>query len=165
MRSAAPDRPARPLKVTRGAWESSIRTVASSLKSSRGMETLKCRNWRVGDDFADIAAQDGSIVKYLGQMLVFTFLSPKLVRAILEGRQPRALITNWIRRREPSVFSAERDRISEHSRYTFGYLQNAVCDCWPSGPSLGPLSPSADVTTPANSLKDRTNSAPVKINC
>ncbi|MBT8416373.1 MAG: recombinase family protein, partial [Silicimonas sp.] len=53
-----------------------------------------------GDCLWTIAARDNITVKYLGQMLAFAFLSPKLVRAILEGRQPLALTTNWIRRHD-----------------------------------------------------------------
>ena len=64
-----------------------------------------------GEDLATIAARDGITVKYLGQMLVFAFLSPKLVRAILQGRQPPALTTNWIRRHGLPASWAEQDRI------------------------------------------------------
>lgn len=63
------------------------------------------------EDLATIAARDGFTVKYLGQMLVFAFLSPRLVRAILVGRQPPALTTNWIRRRGLPASWAEQDRI------------------------------------------------------
>jgi len=71
--------------------------------------------WRValcnGDELATIAARDGISVKYLGQMLSFAFLSPKLVRAILDGRQPPALTTNWIRRHDFPASWAEQDSI------------------------------------------------------
>ena len=75
----------------------------------------RAEQWRAalssGDDLATIAARDGITVKYLGQMLPFAFLSPKLIRAILEGRQPPALTTNWIRRRGLPVSWADQDRI------------------------------------------------------
>ncbi len=75
----------------------------------------RAEQWRAalckGDDPAAIAARDGITVKYLGQMLAFSFLSPKLVRAILEGRQPPALTTNWIRRRGLPASWAEQERI------------------------------------------------------
>ena len=75
----------------------------------------RAEQWRAalckGDYLAVIAARDGITVKYLGQMLPFGFLSPKLVRAILEGRQPPALTTNWIRRRGLPASWAEQERI------------------------------------------------------
>ena len=64
-----------------------------------------------GDALAAIAARDGLSVKYLGEMLGFAFLSPKLVRAILDGRQPPALTTNWIRRRGLPMSWAEQDHM------------------------------------------------------
>ena len=64
-----------------------------------------------GDDLAVIALREGITVKYLGQMLSFAFLSPKLVRAILDGRQPPALTTNWIRRHDFPASWAEQDCI------------------------------------------------------
>ena len=64
-----------------------------------------------GEDLATIAARDGITVKYLGQMLVFAFPSPKLVRAILQGRQPPELTTNWIRRHGFPACWTEQDRI------------------------------------------------------
>ena len=64
-----------------------------------------------GDDLASIAARDGITVKYLGEMLPFAFLAPKLVRAILEGRQPSALTTNWLRRHGLPMSWAEQERI------------------------------------------------------
>ena len=71
--------------------------------------------WRIalcqGDDLTTIAAHDGVTVKYLGEMLPFAFLSPKLVRAILEGRQPSVLTTNWLRRRGLPMSWAEQERI------------------------------------------------------
>jgi len=73
------------------------------------------KHWRAvlcqGGGLAVIAAQDGITVKYVGQMLRVAVLSPKLVRAILEGRQPSALTTNWIRRRRLPASRAEQDRI------------------------------------------------------
>lgn len=80
--------------------------IANVARASAWREAL-CK----GDGLANIAARDGITVKYLGQMLVFAFLSPKLVRAILEGRQPPALTTNWIRRHEMPASWAEQDRI------------------------------------------------------
>ena len=75
----------------------------------------RAEQWRMalykGDDLATIAARDGVPVKYLGQMLPFAFLSPKLVRSILEGRQPSAMTTNWIRRRGLPASWVEQDRI------------------------------------------------------
>ena len=78
----------------------------------------RAERWRTalcnGDDLTTIADREGITVKYLGEMLPFAFLSPKLVRAILEGRQPPALTTNWLRRHglpmswaEPELFRAE----------------------------------------------------------
>ena len=71
--------------------------------------------WRValcnGNSLTTIAARDGITEKYLGQMLCFAFLSPKLVRAILDGRQPPELTTNWLRRHGLPMFWAEQDRI------------------------------------------------------
>ena len=64
-----------------------------------------------GDGLTTIAARDGVTVKYLGEMLPFAFLSPKLVRTILDGRQPSALTTNWIRRHGLPMSWAEQDRI------------------------------------------------------
>jgi len=76
----------------------------------------RAAQWRValcsGDDLACIAARDGISIKYLGQMLSFAFLSPKLVRAILDGRQPPALTTNWLRRHGLPTSWAEQDRIT-----------------------------------------------------
>lgn len=75
----------------------------------------RAEQWRAalceGEDLASIAARDGITVNYLGEMLPFAFLSPKLVRAILEGRQPPALTTNWIRRHNLPASWAEQDRI------------------------------------------------------
>ena len=71
--------------------------------------------WRTalcnGDDLKAIADREGITVKYLGEMLPFAFLSPKLVRAILEGRQPSALTTNWLRRHGLPSSWAEQERI------------------------------------------------------
>ncbi len=71
--------------------------------------------WRealcMGEDLATIAARDGIAVNYLGAMLNFAFLSPKLVRLICEGRQPPILTTNWIRRHGLPVSWAEQDHI------------------------------------------------------
>ncbi|SMX25897.1 hypothetical protein BOA8489_04042 [Boseongicola aestuarii] len=50
-------------------------------------------------------------VKYLSEMLRFAFVSPKLVRSILEGNQPPALTTNWLRRHDLPASWAEQDRI------------------------------------------------------
>ncbi len=76
----------------------------------------RAEQWRIaicnGVDLATIATRDGITVKYLGQMLTFAFLSPKLVRAILNGSQPPALTTNWIRRRGLPASWAEQDRIA-----------------------------------------------------
>ena len=62
----------------------------------------RAEQWRTalcnGDYLTTIAVRDGITGKYLGEMLAFAFLSPKLVRAILEGRQPLVLTTNWLRR-------------------------------------------------------------------
>jgi DNA invertase Pin-like site-specific DNA recombinase len=69
---------------------------------------------RNGDDLSTIGARDGITVKYLSQMLAFAFLSPKLVCAILEGRQPTALTTNWIRRHDLPASWAEQDRTFAH---------------------------------------------------
>ncbi len=63
-----------------------------------------------GEDLATIAARDDISVNYLGQMLSFAFLSPKLVRAILDGRQPPAL-TKLDRRHDLPASWAEQDRI------------------------------------------------------
>ena len=75
----------------------------------------RAEQWRTalcnGDDLATIAARDGITEKYLGQMLCFAFLYPKLVRAILEGRQPPALTTNWVRRHGLPLSWADQDRI------------------------------------------------------
>ena len=75
----------------------------------------RAEQWRTalcnGDDLATIAARDGITVKYLGEMLPFAFLAPKLVRAILEGRQPSALTTNWLRRHGLPMSWAEQERI------------------------------------------------------
>ena len=78
----------------------------------------RAEQWRTalcnGDDLATIAARDGITEKYLGQMLCFAFLSPKLVRAVLEGRQPPTLTTNWVRRHGLPLSWAEQDRIVAH---------------------------------------------------
>jgi hypothetical protein len=75
----------------------------------------RAEQWRAalrnGDGLTTIAARDGITEKYLGQMLCFAFLSPKLVRAILDGRQPPALTTNWLRRHGLPLSWAEQDRI------------------------------------------------------
>ena len=75
----------------------------------------RAEQWRAallnGDDLATIAAREGITVKYLGEMLPFAFLSPKLVRAILEGHQPSGLTTNWLRRHGLPASWAEQDRI------------------------------------------------------
>ena len=75
----------------------------------------RAEQWRAalcnGDELATIAARDGITVKYLGEMLPFAFVSPKLVRAILEGRQPPALTTNWIRRHGLPLSWAEQDHV------------------------------------------------------
>ena len=80
--------------------------IANVARASAWREAL-CN----GDDHATIAARDGITVMYLGQMLPFAFLSPKLVRAILEGRQPPELTTNWIRRHNLPASWAEQDCI------------------------------------------------------
>ena len=78
----------------------------------------RAEQWRAalcqGEDLATIAARDGITVNYLGEMLAFAFLSPKLIRAILEGRQPPALTTNWIRRHGLPACWAEQNRILAH---------------------------------------------------
>ena len=75
----------------------------------------RAEQWRAalcqGEDLATIAARDGITVNYLGEMLSFAFLSPKIVRAILEGRQPAVLTTNWIRRHNLPASWDEQDRI------------------------------------------------------
>ena len=75
----------------------------------------RAEQWRMalcnGDDLTTIAARDGITVKYLGEMLPFAFLSPKLVRVTLEGRQPSALTTNWLRRHVLPSSWAEQERI------------------------------------------------------
>lgn len=65
-----------------------------------------------GDSLSIIATRDGINEQYLGQMFAFAFLSPKLVRAILEGCQPPALTTNWMRRHGLPSSWAEQDRIA-----------------------------------------------------
>ena len=80
--------------------------IANVAKAVLWREAL-CR----GDELATIAAHNGITVNYLGAMLPFAFLSPKLVRAILQGRQPPALTTNWIRRHGLPASWAEQDRI------------------------------------------------------
>ena len=80
--------------------------IANVAKAALWREAL-CR----GDELATIAAREGITVNYLGAMLPFAFLSPKLVRAILEGRQPPALTTNWIRRHSLPASWADQDRI------------------------------------------------------
>ncbi|MEP0565392.1 MAG: hypothetical protein ABJC64_13375, partial [Paracoccaceae bacterium] len=130
-----PDTLAETLKVTK----ESIRPEALSLQlpytqRRRGVETrlvigaaqparddilianiARASGWREalrkGDSLSTIAARDNITERYLGQMLAFAFLSPKLVRAILEGRQPSALTTNWIRRRNLPASWADQDRI------------------------------------------------------
>ena len=47
----------------------------------------------------------------MDKFAAFAFLSPKLVRAILEGRQPPELTTNWIRRHNLPASWAEQDCI------------------------------------------------------
>ena len=83
--------------------------------SSKIANVARAEQWRAtlcsGADLATIAARDGITAKYLGEMLAFALLSPKLVRAILEGRQPPALTTNWIRRHGLPLCWAEQDRI------------------------------------------------------
>ena len=78
----------------------------------------RAEQWRAaickGDDLATIAARDGITVNYLGAMLSFALLSPKLVRLILDGRQPTVLTTNWIRRHGLPASWAEQDRILAH---------------------------------------------------
>ena len=75
----------------------------------------RAEQWRLalrnGDSLATIAARDGMPVKYLGEMLRFAFVSPKLVRSILEGNQPPALTTNWLRRHDLPASWVEQDRI------------------------------------------------------
>lgn len=75
----------------------------------------RAAQWRAalcaGDDLATIAVRDGITVKYLGEMLPFAFLSPKLVRTILEGRQPSALTTNWLRRHGLPASWGDQERI------------------------------------------------------
>ena len=75
----------------------------------------RAEQWRValcnGDDLTTIAARHGITVKYLGEMLAFAFLSPKLVRAILEGRQPLVLTTNWLRRHGLPMSWAEQEDV------------------------------------------------------
>ena len=80
--------------------------IANVARASVWREAL-CK----GDDLATIAARDSITTKYLGEMLPFAFLSPKIARAILEGLQPSALTTNWIRRRALPASWAEQDRI------------------------------------------------------
>ena len=75
----------------------------------------RAEQWRLalrnGDSLATIAARDGMPVKYLGEMLRCAFVSPKLVRSILEGNQPPALTTNWLRRHDLTASWVEQDRI------------------------------------------------------
>ena len=80
--------------------------IANIARASRWREALFN-----GDSLSTIATRDSITERYLGQMLVFAFLSPKLVRAILDGRQPPALTTSWIRRHEIPASWAEQDCI------------------------------------------------------
>jgi site-specific DNA recombinase len=66
---------------------------------------------RNDDDLTTIAPRGCIAVKYLGEMLPFVFLSPELLRAILEGRKPTALTTTWLRRHGLPLSWAEQDRI------------------------------------------------------
>lgn len=83
--------------------------IANVARANEWREAL-CK----GDDLVTIAARNGITTKYLGEMLPFAFLSPKLVRAILEGCQPPALTTNWLRRHGLPASWAEQDRILAH---------------------------------------------------
>ncbi|MGI9391707.1 MAG: hypothetical protein ACR2O1_16750, partial [Boseongicola sp.] len=80
--------------------------IANVARANEWREAL-CK----GDDLVTIAARNGITTKYLGEMLPFAFLSPKVVRAILEGRQPTALTTNWLRRHGLPASWAAQDRI------------------------------------------------------
>ncbi|MEP3636160.1 MAG: hypothetical protein ABJN14_02750 [Paracoccaceae bacterium] len=89
--------------------------------STRSRDEILVRNvaraeqWRAeilkGETLPSIAVREGVSVKYVSQMLSFAFLSPKLVRLILEGRQPPALTTNWIRRHGLPASWLEQDSI------------------------------------------------------
>ncbi|MCG6884958.1 MAG: recombinase family protein, partial [Silicimonas sp.] len=81
--------------------------LIANIARAEQWRTALCR----GDDLTTIAARDGITEKYLGQMLCFAFLSPKLVRTILNGCQPPALTTNWLRRHGLPMSWAEQDRI------------------------------------------------------
>lgn len=123
--SSTPDRIAsealsfcRPLSQRRRGVES--RLIIGAAQAAKDdiliANIARAEQWRTalcnGDDLATIAARDGITEKYLGQMLCFAFLSPKLVRAILEGRQPSALTTNWLRRHGLPLSWADQDRIA-----------------------------------------------------
>ncbi|MEM0946106.1 MAG: hypothetical protein AAGK37_01770 [Pseudomonadota bacterium] len=69
------------------------------------------RALRQGEYLGTIAGCDGTTVKYLGEMLPVSFLSTKLVRAILVGTHPSALTTNWIRRHGVPASLEEQDAI------------------------------------------------------
>jgi DNA invertase Pin-like site-specific DNA recombinase len=71
--------------------------------------------WRecvaAGQSLEEIAARSGQTAKYVGQMLVFGLLSPRLVRQVLAGTQPPALTTNWLRRHGLPACWDDQERI------------------------------------------------------
>ncbi len=88
------------------------RTARADILIANIARAEQCRiaMWN-GDCLSTIASRDGITEKYLGQMLCFAFLSPKLVRAILDGRQSPALTTNRLRLHELPMSWAEQDSI------------------------------------------------------
>ena len=94
-----------------------IGTAARSRDEILVRNVARVEQWRAailrGEALPALAAPEGVSVKYISQMLSFAFLPPKLVRLILEGRQPPALTTNWIRRHGLPASWVEQDSILE----------------------------------------------------
>ncbi len=96
-----------------------VRLVLGAPKAERDdiliANIARARSWlaelKAGDDYRTIAERHGVSAAYLGDLIHFAFLSPKLVRAILDGRQPPALTTNWLRRHGLPDDWAEQERI------------------------------------------------------
>ena len=94
-----------------------IGTATKSRDEILVRNVTRAEQWRAailkGEALPTIAAREGVSVNYISQMLTFAFLSPKLVRLILEGRQPPALTTNWLRRHGLPASWVEQDSILE----------------------------------------------------
>ncbi len=99
---------------------------------------------RAGETYDAIAASAGTSKRRVQQMIDLAFLAPDIVRAIVEGRQPAGLTSDWLKTTSiPSDWTRQRalsralsgDHL--HSRHV--YRGNRRVDFGASSSGLGPI--------------------------